>query len=103
MTPVERTRGVAATLLLSFLGARLNSAFSLGAFVETVAGEYRAGRAAAALLAPLTDEELACVGADAGLKVVAPTSKAAAGSPFGNAGGPRSTSREVSEATGPSG
>jgi len=87
MTPVERTRGVAATLLLSFLGARLNSAFSLGAFVETVAGEYRAGRAAAALLAPLTDEELASVGADAGLKVVAPTSKAAAGSPFGDGGG----------------
>lgn len=78
VTPVERTRGVAATLLLAFLGARLNSAYSLNAFVETVAAEYRAGRAAAALLAPLTDEEMASVGADAGLKVVAP-SKAARG------------------------
>ena len=78
ITPLERTRGVAATLLLSFLGARLNSAFSLNAFVETVATEYRNGRAASALLAPLTDEELASVGADAGLKVVAP-SKAAGG------------------------
>ena len=87
ITPLERTRGVAATLLLSFLGARLNSAYSLNAFVETVAAEYRSGRTAAALLSPLTDEELASVGADAGLKVVAPTSKNS-GSPFrgGNGG-----------------
>lgn len=82
VTPVERTRGVAATLLLSFLGARLNSAFSLSAFVETVASEYRAGRAAAALLAPLTDEEMASVGADAGLKVVAPSKASSFSSPF---------------------